>query len=88
MMTFVDYAEGSAVPHHFHPSEQITYVLEGTLEVDVGGVRHVLRAGDGIQIPANVEHGSRPLEGPAKALDAWTPVPDLFKVEPVSAPFR
>ena len=42
----------------------------------------MLEPGDGVQVPANVEHSSRPVGGPAKALDAWTPVPKMFKVQP------
>ena len=84
MMTFVDYPEGSAVPAHHHRHEQITYVLEGCLEVTLAGQSRVLGPGEGVRIPANVEHGSRPVEGSARALDAWTPVPKRFKVEPAT----
>ena len=82
MMTFVEYAAGSTVPMHHHPYEQITVVLEGILEVTVGHEQRVLRSGEGVRIPPNREHSSRPLDGPAKALDAWTPVPQRFKVDP------
>jgi unsaturated pyranuronate lyase len=81
MMTFVDYPAGSTVPAHHHRYEQITYVLEGWLEVTVGDQRRVLAAGEGVRIPANQEHSSRPVDGTAKALDAWTPVPRRFKVD-------
>jgi len=80
MMTFVEYAAGARVPTHFHPYEQITYVLEGQLEVVIGDVHEVLGPGEGVCISPNVEHSSRPINGPAKALDAWTPVPERFKV--------
>ncbi len=82
MMTFVEYPAGAIVPMHHHPYEQITYVLDGRLEVCIGAETRVLEVGDGVQVPANVEHSSRPLGGPAKALDAWTPVPRMFKVKP------
>lgn len=82
MMTFVEYPAGSAVPSHHHRYEQITYVLDGRLEVVLEGERQVVGPGEGVQIPANVEHSSRTIEGPVKALDAWTPVPRRFKVEP------
>lgn len=85
MMTFVEYAAGSEVPTHEHRHEQITYVLEGTLEVSVGDERRLLSAGEGVRIPPYTEHGSRPVQGPAKALDAWSPVPHRLKVEPPSS---
>jgi quercetin dioxygenase-like cupin family protein len=83
MMTFVEYPAGATIPMHHHPYEQITYVLEGQLEVCIAGVEtRVLGPGEGMQVPANMEHSSRPVDGPAKALDAWTPVPKMFKVKP------
>jgi quercetin dioxygenase-like cupin family protein len=82
MMTFVEYPEGATVPLHHHPYEQITYVLEGRLEVCLGANTRLLGPGEGVQVPANMEHSSRPIGGPARALDAWTPVPKMFKVKP------
>jgi len=82
MMTFVEYPEGATVPMHHHPYEQITYVLEGQLEFCIGAETRVLGPGEGVQVPANMEHSSRPIGGPARALDAWTPVPKMFKVKP------
>jgi len=82
MMTFVDYPAGAKVPMHHHPYEQITYVLAGQLEVSIEAETRVLGPGEGVQVPANMEHSSRPIGGPAKVLDAWTPVPKMFKVKP------
>jgi quercetin dioxygenase-like cupin family protein len=82
MMTFVEYPAGATIPMHHHPYEQITYVLEGQLEVCIGAETRVLGPGEGVQVPANMEHSSRTIGGPAKALDAWTPVPKMFKVKP------
>ncbi len=80
MMTFVDYDAGAEVPTHRHSrEEQITSVLEGFLEVTIGGERRVLGPGEGVRIPRGVEHGSRPVEGPARAVDAWTPIPSRFR---------
>jgi unsaturated pyranuronate lyase len=84
MMTFVEYEEGSSVPMHHHPHEQITYVLEGFLEVTIGTEKRVLGAGEGVRIAPNTDHSSRPLEGSAKALDAWTPVVKRFASESFS----
>ena len=86
MMTFVEYAAGSEVPTHEHRHEQITYVLEGCLEVVVGDQQRLLGPGDGVRIPPNAEHSSRPVDGPARALDAWTPVLERFRVVPHATP--
>ena len=80
MVTFVEYKAGSTVPPHFHPYEQITCVLEGCLQVIIGETQRILGPGEGVRIPPNVEHSSRPVHGAAKALDAWTPVPESFRV--------
>jgi quercetin dioxygenase-like cupin family protein len=79
MMTFIEYPADATVPTHYHPFEQITYVLDGRLEVTVAGERRILGAGEGVCIRANAEHGSRPVDGPARVVDAWTPVPEHLK---------
>lgn len=73
-MTFVDYAAGSSVPAHHHQHEQITYVLEGQLELTIDGERRIVNAGEGVRIRPNSEHSSRPVDGSASAVDAWTPL--------------
>ncbi len=35
-----------------HPHDEVTYVLEGLLEVDCGGTRVVARPGDVVRVPA------------------------------------
>lgn len=84
MMTFVEYDPGAVVETHRHRREQITYVLEGVLEVTVGDERQVIGPGEGVRVPRNVAHSSRAVQGPAKALDAWTPVPARFKVDAIT----
>jgi quercetin dioxygenase-like cupin family protein len=81
MMSFVEYDAGAAVPVHRHRREQITYVLDGFLEVTIDTERRVLGPGEGVRIPRQTDHSSRPVGGPARALDAWTPVPERLKVE-------
>jgi unsaturated pyranuronate lyase len=82
-MTFVDYARESKVPPHHHRYEQITYVIEGQLEVTIAGERRVLQAGEGVRIGPNVEHSSRPVNGAASAVDAWTPLLQQFASAPL-----
>jgi quercetin dioxygenase-like cupin family protein len=83
-MTFVEYAAGSSVPAHHHRHEQITYVLEGQLEVTVDGDCRVVKAGEGVRIGPNIEHSSRPVHGCASAVDAWTPVLKQFGSAPLT----
>jgi len=37
-----------------HPHDEVTYVLEGTLEVDSQGTRVVAHAGDVVRVPAGI----------------------------------
>jgi quercetin dioxygenase-like cupin family protein len=56
----VELAPGVAFPKHWHPGEEIIYVLEGSLEYQVEGKPSVtLRAGDVLFIPARTIHAAR-----------------------------
>ncbi len=57
---------------HKHESEQITYVMEGTLEFDVEGEVFLVRAGEAIRLPSMVRHAVRALAERVEALDAWS----------------
>ena len=49
----VEFAPGVMAPRHWHPGEEIVYVLEGSLEYQVEGKPPVtLKAGDVLFIPA------------------------------------
>ena len=47
---------GAIVPQHAHESEQMTYVLQGSLKLLVAGDEVTLREGEVLHIPANVLH--------------------------------
>jgi len=56
----VELAPGVAFGKHWHPGEEIIYVLEGALEYQVEGRPPVtLRAGDVLFIPARTIHAAR-----------------------------
>jgi quercetin dioxygenase-like cupin family protein len=56
----VDFEPGAVAPKHKHPGEEIIYVLEGSLEYQVGdGPPKTLKAGDVLFIPAGVVHSAR-----------------------------
>jgi quercetin dioxygenase-like cupin family protein len=53
----VEFAPGVPVPRHWHPGEEIVYVLEGSLEYQVEGKPPVtLKGGDVLFIPARAIH--------------------------------
>ena len=56
----VDFAPGSVAGRHKHPGEEIIYVLQGTLEYQVGDKPPVtLKAGDVLFIPAGTVHAAK-----------------------------
>jgi len=41
----VDFDPGYVAPMHTHPGEEIIYVIEGTLEYEIGGKKSTVNAG-------------------------------------------
>lgn len=54
--------KGAFIPEHSHPNEQITHILDGRVEVTVGGVKHIVAKGGVIIIPPNARHAFIALE--------------------------
>ena len=74
MITLFDFEPKSVVPEHPHPHEQITWVVQGSMEFDLDGEKRVLKAGDGVLIPPDTPHSAIVLDEPCRALDAWHPI--------------
>ena len=56
----VDFAPGYVSPKHTHPGEEVIYVIEGTLEYQIGDNPPVrVKAGDVLFVPAGVIHWVR-----------------------------
>ncbi len=56
----VDFDPGYVSPRHTHPGEEIIYVLEGTLEYEIGDKPPVrVKAGDVLFVPAGTIHLGR-----------------------------
>jgi quercetin dioxygenase-like cupin family protein len=62
-MTFAhyDFAQGASIHEHSHPEEEVYEVIEGELEVTVGGVTQIARPGVVAIVPSNVQHSVRAL---------------------------
>jgi quercetin dioxygenase-like cupin family protein len=71
--SFVRYEANAGAPRHAHEEEQLFVVLEGELEMELGGETRRLRPGDAALIPAWVPHSVRSLGGPAYQLDVFSP---------------
>lgn len=73
LASFVRYQPHSVAPLHAHSEEQIFIVLEGELEITVGDVVRLVRAGEAAHIPPWVPHTVRSLGQPAYQLDVFSP---------------
>ncbi len=73
MTNFVAFEPGAPAPMHHHVEQQIAIVLSGELTFTVGGETKVLRPGDCVLVPPDVEHGG--VAGPegCTAVDVFTP---------------
>jgi quercetin dioxygenase-like cupin family protein len=79
-MTFgyVELLEGSCVPMHQHIQEQITYIIEGQLDMVIGGQACELTAGMYHVISSNIPH-SAVAKTFCKVIDAFSPVREDYK---------
>ena len=79
MMSFVQFEYADAeVPTHSHPHEQMGMGLEGEFELVIGDKAKIIRTGDCYCIPGNTPHSARSVNGPARALDIFSPVRDDY----------
>ncbi len=71
-------AEGSALPEHSHPHEQIVNVIDGTLELTVDGRPLDLAAGSVVVLPPNVTHAGRAVTD-CRVIDVFHPPRDDYR---------
>ncbi|RZM00645.1 MAG: cupin domain-containing protein [Pedobacter sp.] len=81
-MTFglVKVEKGSDLPAHQHPHEQITYIIEGELDMIIGGQPVRLTAGMFHVIPSNVPHGAK-ASVDCTLIDVFSPVREDYQVQ-------
>jgi len=51
--------EASKVRPHVHPGVEFLYVIRGRLILSIGGVEHILEAGDSVYFDSTLPHGYR-----------------------------
>jgi len=56
-----DFKRGSFIHEHFHPQEEVYEVIEGELELTIGGVKQVTGPGLVGIVPSNVPHSVKAL---------------------------
>ncbi|MEO5948515.1 MAG: cupin domain-containing protein [Chitinophagaceae bacterium] len=79
-MTFglVEIKAGSKLPAHHHVQEQITYILEGNLDMTIDGISCPLSAGMYYVIPSNVVHSAIATTD-CKVIDVFNPVREDYR---------
>ena len=74
----VELTKDSILPAHSHPHEQITMLLEGQLDMVIGGEKISLTPGMIHVIPSNVVHSAHaPMN--CRLIDVFSPVREEYK---------
>jgi quercetin dioxygenase-like cupin family protein len=76
--SWVEADAGAGFPEHQHPHEQIVNMLEGELEITVGGITHLLTPGCVLVIPPDVPHSGRAITA-CRVLDVFAPTRDEYR---------
>ena len=77
MLVKVAFETGGIGELHSHPHTQITQVERGTFEVEISGLKSVLRAGDVFYVPPQAVHGVVCLET-GLLIDVFSPLREDF----------
>ncbi len=77
-LVFWEIRKGSITTMHDHVHEQITYIMEGQLEMIIGGEKYLLNAGDYHVIPSNVPHSAIAITD-CKVIDSFAPARDDYR---------
>jgi quercetin dioxygenase-like cupin family protein len=77
---YVELKKGSMIPQHHHEQEQITYIIEGELDMVIDGVPCLLTAGMYHVIVSNTSH-SAVARTDCKVIDAFSPVREDYRTE-------
>ncbi len=75
---FVELKAGSSIPMHNHVQEQITYIVEGQLDMVIGGEACSLTTGMYYVIGSNVPHNAIAVTD-CKVIDVFNPVREDYK---------
>lgn len=75
MISFFEFGPNTTImPKHKHPHEQTGVVVAGSIKMIAGGETKILKVGEGVVIPPNVEHEATPLEPDTKIMDVFYPI--------------
>lgn len=55
-LTLFAFAAGEGLSEHTTPHDAMVHVLDGTVQITIGGTAHRVNAGEGLLLPADVPH--------------------------------
>lgn len=61
-ITLFSFDKNQGLSEHTAPFDAMVQVLDGEVEIKIGGVPHILKTGDTIIMPANISHALLALE--------------------------
>ena len=73
MVCELKWNKGQVGAVHSHPHRQCGYIIKGTFEAEIDGVKQILHGGDCFYTEANQPHGLVCLEDDSLMLDIFTP---------------
>jgi len=78
-LSFLSLSPGLDAKLHSHPEEQAVVVLEGELDVALGGKLYRVHAGEVAVIPGGVPHSAVTLDKPCRVIDIFSPARKDFE---------
>jgi quercetin dioxygenase-like cupin family protein len=81
---YVELKKGSTVPLHHHMNEQITYMIEGQLDMVIGGIACSLTNGMYHIIHSDTPHSAIAITD-CKLIDVFGPVREEYKTTEIPA---
>ncbi len=79
MSVLMQFDKGAVgTPHSHDAHDQIGFVIGGSFEIEVAGVKRVLKAGDAFIAPRHHTHGAVSLEDGSLLLDQFSPRRDDY----------
>ena len=86
VQALAEFVPGGVAGKHTHPGEELGYVIEGTLQLEIAGQPpRTVKAGQSFFVPAGVVHDGKNIgKGPAKVLATYF----VEKGKPVASPAK
>jgi len=78
MVTQFLISRGTELARHAHPHEQVSYILSGELQMQVGGESYHLDAGDSVLLPGGMEHSALALQD-VVVIDTFSPPREEYR---------